>query len=474
MSQVVHYGGVSPILLLHNHQQPGALDDTTATALFASAGEADGSALVDALECLLAASAAPSFDAPAAAGDALVQGGAMEALAACLQRLADALTATPPPSVGGAGYQQQHNAALLAMALLERLLTGAAPAGRRADVLGQRPGAVATVATALAALVGSPRLLRPCPGRDAPAEGATSSAASGSGAQAASSSSAAAAAGAGGGAGGGAAAAAGAGGAAQLQLESLHVLLVLLRECQAPGAESALYGLQLQGLGTEAQPGIRGLAGAEPWAVAVRRGLGWLLRSRAPVALRHMALQLAAVTVQLVGEGWLLGAGAEWQGQARAQGKGRGQGKEAAGERPGEFLVLLLEVLRVSRRWELDAAVHVPGSTQSCYIDRRVRVSVAGRWCCLCTLPSRMSVAQPLSLGSVRVLRAPPSCTPLLPPSSLVRMPWPPPLRFQLADRDGPAAARRTAPHTCRAAGGGAEGGGGAARGAAAQPAAAA
>lgn len=344
-TQVVHYGGVSPIILLNQRQHPGALDDTAATALLASAGEADGSALVDALECLLAASAAtPSSEAPAAAWDVLVQGGAVEALAACLQRVTDALTATPSPSGGGAGpvgeaqLQQQHSAALLAMALLERLLTGSAPPGRRADVLGQRPGAVATVAAALAALVGNPRLLLPGPGRDAPAEGAAGSEASGSGAQAARSSSAAAAAGGSGGA--------GAGGAAQLQLESLHVLLVLLRECQAPGAESALDGLQLQGLGTQAQPGSRGLAGAEAWAVALRRGLGWLLRSRAPVALRHMALQVAAVTVQLVGEGWLLGAGAEWQGQGRAQGNGKG--KEAAGERPGEFLVLLLEVLKVS------------------------------------------------------------------------------------------------------------------------------
>ncbi|EFJ43796.1 hypothetical protein VOLCADRAFT_106633 [Volvox carteri f. nagariensis] len=311
--KVVQYGGVSRAL------QAG----TAAAAASAGAAAADAAAVSDALECLVGAAAA----APELTLSCLERLPVMDALAAWLTAAAAVLTAAGGGSAAGAASPaaeaQAHNSVLLAAVLLECMLTGAAE-GRATAVLAEHPTAAAQVMAALSALVGNPRLLLPAthgapppasppPQQQhrpqAPGAAASSQAASdsrkGSGSLGSSRS---------GGSGGG---------VAQLQLEALHLLLLMLQSCQESAAAATAHEL------------LR-LDEHVAWSAAVRRGLGWLLRSRAPGALKHSALQLGALVVQLVGEGWLLGPRPFVSGVA----------VQELEEPPGSFLLLLLETLK--------------------------------------------------------------------------------------------------------------------------------
>lgn len=108
-----------------------------------------------------------------------------------------------------------------------------------------------------------------------------------------------------------------------VQLEALHVLLLLLPLPQAAMADAG--------------PAGRGAR----WPAQLRQGLGLLLRGRISAVQRHSALQLAAAVVDLAGPGWLLGDSGEGPGANDSTGA-------AAGAAEGEaFFQLLVEVTKV-------------------------------------------------------------------------------------------------------------------------------
>ncbi|KAG2450500.1 hypothetical protein HYH02_005001 [Chlamydomonas schloesseri] len=355
--RVVRMGGVSPVLA------------ASGVALPAVEPAADAAAVTDALECLVAAAAA----SPAATCAVLDGAGALSAVAEALTRMAAVLTApaaaATADSAAAAGQGEgegegraleaaAHSGALLAMSLLERLVAGGAAAtapapaagaaSRRAvALLSEHPAAAAKAVAALSQLVGNRRLLASSQAK-APAAPAEQPADGASGASRNNGSSTSAG-----------------GGAAQLQLEAMHLLLLLLRACQQPAAAAAsdeLRGLDVATAATTTQqPRERQQLQPGSWSAAVRRGLGWLLRSRVPPALKHAAIELAALTVGVVGERWLLGAGqvaaAQDPSAARPQPQGqvKGQGQEDA---PGAFLQLVAEILKIELGMLLHDAMH--------------------------------------------------------------------------------------------------------------------
>ena len=116
-----------------------------------------------------------------------------------------------------------------------------------------------------------------------------------------------------------------------IQLEALHVLLLLL-----PLPQSAcLPAEQLEG---EAP-------GGPVWLVQLRQGLALLLRGRVSAVQRHSALQLAAAVVDLAGPGWVLGhAGGASSSGGRSG--GGASGRQAAAEAKA-FFQLLVEITKV-------------------------------------------------------------------------------------------------------------------------------
>ncbi|GIL75875.1 hypothetical protein Vretifemale_5606 [Volvox reticuliferus] len=280
-----------------------------------------------------------------------------------------------PPSVGGdrpADEAQWHGGILLAAALLEQVLAGSGGKGGKRGgsdvdggggrgqgiaVLAEHPEASARVMVALAALIGNPRLLLPLgaatygsvPASQPTREHLQSSHAEGRpqeeiGTEPTDGSSTAAATGSRG----------VSGGAAQLQLEALHLLLLMLRTCQEPTAAAAVREL------------VR-LDEQVAWLAAVRRGLGWLLRSRAPGTLKHLALQLAAVVVDTMGDGWLRGSRAAAPAAPISSTADSSvpsptppllQQQPMAQEEPGSFLLLLFETLKIETGLLLQDALH--------------------------------------------------------------------------------------------------------------------
>lgn len=103
-----------------------------------------------------------------------------------------------------------------------------------------------------------------------------------------------------------------------VQLEALHVLLLLLP--LPPGAEQA----------TAEQ-----LAAGAAWPAHLRAGLGLLLRGRISAVQRHSALQLAAAALDLAGPAWLLGGGAS------------GSRAAAGAQEAAAFYQLLVEVTKI-------------------------------------------------------------------------------------------------------------------------------
>ncbi|KAG2493275.1 hypothetical protein HYH03_008412 [Edaphochlamys debaryana] len=322
--RVVGACGVFPLVM------PAASGANWTAAQNPEIAAVDSAAAADALECLVAAAAA----APRQTLAALDRAGALAALAAWLTEATAALTA---PAAAAAVRQDhvepdmvaeaRHRGVLLAAALLERLLacpgggggSGASSAaateatGRAVTVLAEAPAAAAKCMAALAALVGNPRLLAPPPSPPPSGQPPATPAA--------------------------AAAAGTSGGAAQLQLEALHALILMLRAAQHPAAAAA-----------EAQ--LRRLDGTVGWSAAARRGLGWVLRSRAPAPLRHAALEAAAHVAALAGDAWLLGRGPAAPSAAAAA--------PSAGpaEAPETFLVLLMETLKIEINLLLSDALH--------------------------------------------------------------------------------------------------------------------
>jgi hypothetical protein len=99
------------------------------------------------------------------------------------------------------------------------------------------------------------------------------------------------------------------GNAAQLQLDALHLLLLLLPII----ANHADLNQAARLLCATPPPCQKGGAHAKrgAWTSAVRRGLAWMLRSRVSIVQKHSALQAAAQLVMLLGEGWLVSGGEE-------------------------------------------------------------------------------------------------------------------------------------------------------------------
>ncbi|GLI65500.1 hypothetical protein VaNZ11_009048 [Volvox africanus] len=355
--KVVQHGGVSRILQLSTAPADG--------------GVRDAAAVSDALECLLGAAAA----APEQTLTILERSPLMESLASWLTTAAAALTSAPPGASGimPTDEAQTHGSVLLAAALLERALTGGSGSrgkgggrdgggrGQGIVVFAEHSEASAHVMVALATLLGNPRLLDPLPAvtqgsviASQAAQGPQSSShAEGNphpvirGTEASDGSSAAATAATG--------SRGVSGGAAQLQLEALHLLLLMLRACQEPAAAAAAREL------------VR-LDEQVAWSAAVRRGLGWLLRSRAPGTLKHLALQMAAVVAETVGDGWLLGsraaaAAAALDSEAPPRVpppllQQQQQQPPMAQEEPGSFLLLLVETLKIETGLLLQDALH--------------------------------------------------------------------------------------------------------------------
>lgn len=112
-----------------------------------------------------------------------------------------------------------------------------------------------------------------------------------------------------------------------VQLEALHVLLLLL---PLPHTAHVPAG-QLQGA-----------AGGTAWLAQLRQGLALLLRGRVSAVQRHSALQLAAAVVDLAGLEWLLGGGGGGGGGSASS---RG-GSQAAADAQA-FFQLLVEITKV-------------------------------------------------------------------------------------------------------------------------------
>ncbi|KAG2440952.1 hypothetical protein HXX76_003805 [Chlamydomonas incerta] len=358
MLRVVRMGGVSPVLT------------AAGAALPAADPAADAAAVTDALECLVAAAAA----SPAATCAVLDGADALGAVAEALTRMAAVLTAPASAAAAAAGQgggegegavleAAAHNGALLAMSLLERLVAGSAagavapaegPSGRAVALVAKHPAAAAKAVAALAQLMGNRRLLA---GQAKPPGAQTEQPAVNG---AAGGDSSAVGGGSTGGGGGG-------GGAAQLQLEAMYLLLLLLRACHEPAATAAseeLRRLDVASAASTLQPQRQQQLQPGSWSAAVRRGLGWLLRSRVPPALKHAAIELAALTVGVVGEPWLLGAGqaqaeAPAGAGARRQAQGQGQGQsQVPDDQPGAFLQLVTEIMKIELGMLLHDAMH--------------------------------------------------------------------------------------------------------------------
>lgn len=117
---------------------------------------------------------------------------------------------------------------------------------------------------------------------------------------------------------------------ATVQLEALHVLLLLLP--LPPGLEHVHAELAAAARGAE-------------WPHLVRAGLGLLLRGRVSAVQRHSALQLAAAMVDLLGPDWVLGG--PW-GSTGAGATGAGPAGGAGGPgSPTAFFQVLAEVARI-------------------------------------------------------------------------------------------------------------------------------
>ena len=150
-----------------------------------------------------------------------------------------------------------------------------------------------------------------------------------------------------------------------IQLESLHVLLLLL---------PLPHGSVL--------PEQRGRGGAPAWPAQLRQGLSLLLRGRISAVQRHSALQLAAAIADLAGPGWLLGreAGAS-SGSSSGSGSGSGGARSVPpGGSAEAFFQLLVEVTKVETSVLLHDALapDVPVPLAAAAAPGRRRVARAG------------------------------------------------------------------------------------------------
>uniref|UniRef100_A0A7S3R638 Uncharacterized protein n=1 Tax=Dunaliella tertiolecta TaxID=3047 RepID=A0A7S3R638_DUNTE len=164
----------------------------------------------------------------------------------------------------------------------------------------------------------------------------------------------------------GASAAEGAGDGAMLQLECLHTLLLLLtpalhlervrRHLAAsayPEAQPSSPGHlrdQSQGKGPcrHASPTTGQQQEQRGWALAVQRGLGWMLRSRTGATQKHSALQLAAAMTELLGPRWVL----------HQQLSAPPSSAKSAPSQEVPFLCVLAEILHVECSLLLHDALH--------------------------------------------------------------------------------------------------------------------
>ncbi len=122
-----------------------------------------------------------------------------------------------------------------------------------------------------------------------------------------------------------------------VQLEALHVLLLLL-----PLPHMAHLPAELLG----------GAGAGAAWLAQLRQGLALLLRGRVSAVQRHSALQLAAAVVDLAGPDWLLGGGDSGNASSGGIGgsgiSGGGSGGQKASATDGQaFFQLLVEITKV-------------------------------------------------------------------------------------------------------------------------------